>query len=158
MAYWAVARIRPRWAAFVVNRLQADGFALFAPETKTGLLFPGYLFVQIVDFWQPVDRTLGVLGLIKCGDIPSKCPDAEIAKLQSWVGADGLVRLPDRPPPLRRKIPIGAKVRIMPGGFVGLYAGMSANARERVLIDLLGRQFEVKLKPHQSLVLAANSR
>jgi transcription antitermination factor NusG len=157
MAYWAVARIRPRWAPFVTSRLKADGFAIFAPETKTGLLFPGYLFVQIVDFWQPVDRTLGVLGLIKCGEAPSKCPDAEIAKLQTWIGSDGFVHLPERRPP-RREIPIGAKVRIMPGGFVGLYAGMTANQRERVLIDLLGRRFEVKLKPSQSLVLAANSR
>jgi transcriptional antiterminator RfaH len=152
MAYWAVARTLPRRETVAAERLSDAGFATFAPETKSGRgeapLFPGYLFVRIVARWRAVDRTVGVIGLIKFGDTPAKCPDREIAKLQSQLDADGLVRLPDRPAQPGRPIP-GAQVRIVHGpfaGFTALYSGMTARDRERVLIDLLGRQTLLELR------------
>ena len=52
------------------------------------------------------------------------------------IDGRGYVRLPEaRPPPVRRTIAIGAKVRITAGpfgGMSGLYAGMSTKDRERV--------------------------
>lgn len=150
MAYWAVARIRPRREELATNRLEAAGFEVFAPKTAHGPLFPSYLFVRIVDRWWRVDRTLGVLGLIKSGEIPAKCPDAEIAKIQSQIDARGLVRLSTLP--RRKTIPAGARVRIT-GGLTGLYAGQTAQERELVLIELLGRQVPVKLQPGQIIEL-----
>jgi len=146
MAYWAVARTLVRREAFAASRLEVAGFEVFVPKAKSGPLFPGYLFVRIIDRWRIVDRTVGVLGLIKFGDAPAKCPDGEIEALQSRIDSRGLVRLP-RTPSRRRPIPPGAKVRI--GAFTAIYAGMSPRERELVLIDLLGRQVAVELRAGQ---------
>jgi transcriptional antiterminator RfaH len=147
MAYWAVARTLARHESLAADRLKTAGFEIFVPKTKTvrgtAPLFPGYLFVRIVDRWRAVDRTIGVLGLVKCGDAPAKCPDADIVALQSRIDARGLVSLPRPPKRARRPIPIGAEVRVR--GFVGLYAGQSARHRERILIDFLGRQVPVEV-------------
>lgn len=154
MAYWAVARILVRHESLAAEQLKCAGFEVFAPKTKTGStpapLFPGYLFVRIIDHWRAVDRTVGVRGLVKFGDTPAKCPEAEIARWQGQIDAQGLVRLPPAPPkPARRRlIPIGAKVKIASGpfrGFTGIYAGQTARERERILIDLLGRKAPVEL-------------
>jgi transcription antitermination factor NusG len=146
MAYWAVARTLARHESLAADCLTTAGFEIFVPKTKTvrgtAPLFPGYLFVRIVDRWRAVDRTLGVLGLIKCGVAPAKCPDVEIAALQSRIDSRGLVRLPP-PPKRRRPIPIGAKVRV--SGLSGLYVGQSARHREQILIDLLGREVKAEI-------------
>ena len=59
----------------------------------------------------------------------------------------GFVRLPEAAPaPVRRKIAIGAKVRITAGpfgGMAGLYAGQSTRDREKILLSLLGSQRQV---------------
>jgi transcriptional antiterminator RfaH len=151
MAYWAVARTIARREGLAAKRLKDAGFEIFAPKTKSGRaiapLFPGYLFVRIVDRWRIVDRTLGVLTLIKFGDAPAKCPDAEIIALQSRLDAKGFIRLPERPKQLRRKISKGAKVRV--GVLTAIYAGMTTRDREVVLIELLGRQLTVELRTGQ---------
>ena len=152
MGYWAVARTLAKREAFAADRLEAAGFEVFAPKTRVGrgeaALFPGYLFVHIADHWRAIDRTLGVLGLIKVGDAPARCPDAEIAAIRSRTDSKGFVRVPG---PMkaarRRKLRPGAKVRI--GALEGIYAGQTARERELVLIDLLGRQLAVELRPGQ---------
>jgi transcription antitermination factor NusG len=143
MSYWAVARTLTRRESFAGERLETAGFEIFVPKTIGGPLFPGYLFVRIHDRWRIVDRTLGVLGLIKFGEAPAKCPDREIALWQSQMDSLGLVRLPEPPPPpvLRR----GDQVQV--GALAGVYAGMSARERELVLIHLLGGQMTVELPP-----------
>ena len=60
------------------------------------------------------------------------------------IDGHGFIKLPEAPPPpIRRKIAIGAKVRIRSGpfgGMSGLYAGMSTKDREKILLNLLGSQ------------------
>ena len=96
-----------------------------------------------------VNRTLGVLCLVRVGDCPARCPDAEIARLKALIDGHGYVRLPDRPsPPVKRKIAIGAKVKITGGpfgGMSGLYAGQSTRERELVLLNVLGGQRPVAI-------------
>jgi transcriptional antiterminator RfaH len=150
MAFWAVARTLVRRETFAAGRLEAGGFEAFAPLTVSGPLFPGYLFIHIADHWRAIDRTVGVLSLVKFGESPARCPDAEIAALQGQVDVHtGLIRLPDPPKPAKRKaIPIGDKVKIPSGpfrGFTGIYAGQTPRERERILIDLLGRKIPVEL-------------
>jgi transcription antitermination factor NusG len=153
MAYWAVARTLTGRETFAAQHLEAGGFEAFAPRTKFGALFPGYLFIHIEERWRAIERTVGVLTLVKFGDAPARCPDIDIAALQSRLDAGGLVRLPAKPTK-GHGIPIGAKVRVA-GGFTGIYLGMTARERERVLMDILGRQVTVTLRPDQSLELAA---
>jgi transcription antitermination factor NusG len=60
------------------------------------------------------------------------------------IDGHGFISLPDRPStPVKRKIAIGALVRIASGpfgGMSGLYAGMSTKDREKILLNLLGSQ------------------
>ena len=166
MPYWAVARIAARRETFAAERLEASGFEVFAPKTggrRITPLFPGYLFVSIVDRWRAIDRTPGVLSLVKFGDAPAKCPDAEIDKIRKQIDADGLVRLPSPAKPAKR---IGAKVLIAAGplsGSMAIYAGMSARKREMVLLGMLGRQTKVELRrgqlafPDEPLAQSAHS-
>lgn len=60
------------------------------------------------------------------------------------IDAHGFVRLPEgRRVPIKRKIEIGAKVRITSGpfgGMSGLYQGQSTRDRERILLSMLGGQ------------------
>jgi transcriptional antiterminator RfaH len=157
MPYWAVARTLAQREAFAADRLEAAGFESFAPRSKANgraaPLFRGYVFVRIADRWRAVDCTLGILSLVKFGDCPAKCPDAEVTALQSRMDADGFVRLPAKPPkPRRRTVPPGAKVKIAAGAFAGLsgiYAAQSHGERERVLIAMLGRRVTVELQPGQ---------
>jgi transcriptional antiterminator RfaH len=129
------------------------GFEVFLPLVQTkrasAPLFPGYFFCRIVDRWRSINTTFGVLCLVRVGDCPARCPDAEIDSLKSMLDGHGFISLPDRPnTPVKRKIAIGARVRIASGpfgGMSGLYAGMSTKDRERVLLDVLGGQREVRI-------------
>jgi transcription antitermination factor NusG len=60
--------------------------------------FNGYLFVRVVDRWRILERTIGVLSVVKFGAAPARCPDEEIAKLIARTDADGIIRLPPHPP------------------------------------------------------------
>jgi transcription antitermination factor NusG len=145
MPYWAVARTLVNREPVAVRGLRTAGFEIFAPSTERGrLLFPGYLFVRIVDQWQAIDRTIGVIKLVRFGETPARCPDAEIDKLLAQVNADGFVRLPARPPEAKGKISIGANVRI--AGLAGIYVGMGVRERQRVLIHLLGRPIVAEVR------------
>src|SRR4029077_5508662 len=114
-----------------------------------------YLFVSIIDRWRVIERTPGVLRLIKFGDAPAKCPNSEIAKLLNQRAATGLVRLPKKPKASTRAKPfeIGARVRIVSGSFCGfdaIYAGATTREREIAPLDLLGRaQVPVELDADQ---------
>jgi transcriptional antiterminator RfaH len=140
MAFWAVARTLTRRESFAGERIEVAGFEIFVPKTARGPLFPGYLFVRIVDRWRVVDRTLGVLGLIKYGDSPAKCPDVEIAALRARADAAGIIRL-EGAPATSQGFAAGAAVTISRGAFAGfnaVYAGQTSAERELILLSVLG--------------------
>jgi transcriptional antiterminator RfaH len=152
MPYWAVAQTLVRRESFAASRLLDDGFDAFAPKIHTGALFPGYIFIHIEERWRSIDRTVGVLKLVKFGEHPARCPDAEIAKLRAQLDDKGFVRLPPPSKTTHRDIPIGARVRVA-GGFNAIYAGMTVRERQIVLMDILGRQRRVVLPPGQTIEL-----
>ena len=153
-AFWGVVRSLPKREVFAAERLRMDGgFEVFLPLVQTkrasAPLFAGYLFVLIVDRWRSINSTLGVLCLVRTGDCPAKCPDYEINSLKAMIDGHGFVRLPEgRGSPLKRKIAIGAKVKVTAGpfgGMSGLYAGQSTRERELILLNLLGSQRPVAI-------------
>jgi transcriptional antiterminator RfaH len=153
-AFWGVVRSLPKREAFAAERLRMDGgFEVFLPLVQTkrasAPLFSGYFFCRIVDRWRSINSTLGVLCLVRTGDCPARCPDHEINSLKAMIDGHGYIKLPEAPPPpVRRQIAIGARVRIASGpfgGMSGLYAGMSTKDRERVLLHVLGGQREVRI-------------
>ena len=152
--FWSVVRSLPKREAFAAERLRMDhGFEVFLPLVQTqraaAPLFSGYFFCRIVDRWRSINSTFGVLCLVRVGDCPARCPDHEIDSLKAMIDAHGFVRLPDRPStPAKRKIAVGAKVKITGGpfgGMSGLYAGQSTREREFVLLNLLGGQRPVAI-------------
>ena len=138
----------PKKERFAASQLELRGYETFLPMVATkrasAPLFNSYFFVLIVEQWRSINTCIGVLGLVRVGDCPSKMPDREIEHLKAMIDGAGYVRLPEgRGSPVKRAIAIGAKVRITAGpfsGMAGLYAGMSTKDREKVLLNLLGGQ------------------
>lgn len=165
MTFWAVAQTITNRESLVAERIAEVGYEIFVPRTRMRIsgeprivaLFPGYLFVRIIDRWRVVTKTAGVLGLIMTGEQPARCPDDEIEKIKSQVMRNGLVRLP-KPVPKPRVLPfrLGQAVRVVAGSFCGfeaIFDGMSARERELVLLDMLGRKVRVELAPGEGLAL-----
>jgi transcriptional antiterminator RfaH len=149
--FWAVVRAVPHHDRLAAECVAMAGFETFVPKIRvkvesrwrTTPLFAGYFFTRIVDQWRVLERTMGVLCVVKVGAVPSRCPDAEIAALLERSDPDEVIRLRARPvaAPPRRVLAPGAKVAIVDGPFRGLegvYAGMSARERELVLLNVLG--------------------
>ena len=141
------------------------GFEVFLPLVQTKRasqpLFSGYFFCRIVDRWRSINSTFGVLCLVRIGDCPARCPDREIEALKAMV-VGGFVRLPEAPPPpVRRQIAVGARVRIASGlfgGMSGLYAGQSTRERELVLLNVLGGQRPVAIAANLVVPLGEGAR
>ena len=156
MPFWSVCRSLPKREAFAAERLEASGFETFLPLVQTKRasqpLFPGYLFVLIVDRWRVINSTLGVLTLVRVGDCPARCPDREIDSLKAMIDGHGFVRLPDKPSrPSRRVFVKGAAVKIIGGplqGVTALHSGMSASEKEILLIAMLGASRRVAVPSH----------
>lgn len=153
--YWAVARTAPHHERLAVESVGLAGFETFVPrirvkvgaQWRTTPLFGCYFFVRVVDRWRAIERTMGVLSVIKFGASPARCPDEVVAELLARSDRDGIIRLAPRPlSSFSRVLEKGAPVAIAGGPFRGLAAihtGMTAQERELVLIDLLGRKMTV---------------
>jgi transcriptional antiterminator RfaH len=153
MPYWAAVRTIPNHERLAIESIGLGGFETFVPKIRvkvgaqwrTTPLFGSYFFVRIIDRWRVLERTMGVLNVVKFGTTPARCPDEEIAALLERSDADGVIRLsarPSRPSP-RRILEKGAPVTIAGGpfrGFAAIHTGMTAQERELVLIDQLGRK------------------
>jgi transcriptional antiterminator RfaH len=156
MSFWGVVRSQPQRERFASKRLEAGGFETFLPQVQTkracAPLFPGYLFVFIVDRWRAINSTLGVLCLVRTGDCPARCPDREIEALKALIDGHGFVRLPDKPlKPMRYVFAKGVAVKIVGGplqGVTALHSGMSAAEKEILLLAMLGASRRVAVPSH----------
>ena len=151
--YWAAARVQPQRGEFAAEHLEARGFKVFLPKIETRrtaqALFRGYAFVMIVDRWRAIESTFGVLALIRFGDAPARCPDAEIAALKARADDNGIIRLPPEPP--KHAFKKGDRVRILAGRFASfdaIHSGMSVRQREFVLLKILGSTRTVQVASH----------
>jgi transcriptional antiterminator RfaH len=147
--FWSVARTLPRREAFAAERLRAEGFEILLPlipagRSSTAPLFVSYVFVNLNgsrSHWHAVNRTLGIVKLVRFGDTPAHCPTSEVMALKARMDDEGIVRLSAPPSSRKRAYAQGERVRIVAGPFAGLAAihtGMTAREREIVLINILG--------------------
>lgn len=158
-AYWAVLRSAPGHDVLAYEGVCRAGYEIFTPKIriragarwKTNPLFGCYFFVRVVDQWRALERTIGVLSVVKSAGLPARCPDEEIATLIARSDADGIIRLSSSltsQSVVRRAFEPGAKVAIADGplrGFSGLHTGMSTRDRELVLINILGASRPVEV-------------
>jgi transcription antitermination factor NusG len=156
-AIWGVVRSQPKREKFAAERLREDhGYEVFLPLVQTKRasqpLFSGYFFVRIVDRWLVINRTFGVLYLVRVGDCLARCPDHEIESLKAMIDRHGFIRLPDEPSKQARHVfEKGAPVKIVGGAFQGvaaLHSGMSAAEKEILLIAMLGATRQIKVPSH----------
>lgn len=148
--FWTVAQTESQREHVAARALKISGFDTYLPEIKmkrrgewlTQPLFPSYIFVRVVNGWHGIVWGIGVVRVLMAGEQPARLADSVIAQIQDRESRDGFIRLS------RRRPLIGTKVRVLSGqfrGHIGLYDGMTARDRERVLLDLLGRSVPVEL-------------
>jgi transcriptional antiterminator RfaH len=155
MSFWACARTLPQRETFAAACLKERGFQVFAPKIETkrtvAPLFASYLFVFVVEQWLAIDRTPGVLKIVRFGDMPARCPDAEILALMARADDKGVIRLPPPPAAPKRVFAKGARVKIIAGPFQGLaavHSGMTVRQRELILLSVLGSTRTVAIASH----------
>jgi transcription antitermination factor NusG len=145
-AFWGVVRSNPQRERFAAERVEALGYPVFLPmvATKQGgaPLWRGYFFARIAEQWRPISTCFGVLCLVRVGDCPARCPDAEIEALKAMIDGRGYIKLPDLPSkPGRHVYKRNERVTIIGGPFQGvraLHSGLSAAEKEFLLLKLLG--------------------
>jgi transcription antitermination factor NusG len=150
MAFWAVACVQTNLTGRAVWHVERQGFQTYLPlcrlsrrSLRTVPLFPGYLFVSIVDQWRCLLGTYGVINLIRSGESPARVGEHEIDLMRRQENSQGVIVLP-----LTRFQP-GERVRVTRGPLVdrfGIYAGMSARDRIRVLFQMFEREVSVELR------------
>lgn len=134
------AQVEGKRTATALHCLELAGYTTYAPKIavarRIALLFPNYVFIEIVSGWWHARWSAGVIKLLtNGGSEPARVPDRIIAELRGREGRDGLVQLPPAPQFKR-----GDTVRITGGVFVGqlgLFDGMRPHQRVAVL-RLLG--------------------
>jgi transcription antitermination factor NusG len=130
---WAAAQIRTNETARAVRNIERQQFQVYNPvcrpsrrSARIAPLFPGYLFINIVDRWVCLLSTSGVIDVIRSGDRPAIVRPDEIDRMRRQEGRDGVIVLP-----LLRFKP-GEKVRVVRGPLadrIGIYTGMSAASK-----------------------------
>jgi transcriptional antiterminator RfaH len=142
---WIVVRSHPNRENFAAEHCIKQGYVVFLPRIleltgyasqRTAIarpLFPTYLFVGIEARWRPLLSTFGVRSVIMHGDSPAFVRPGIMEELRKRQDKDGFITLPKR----KR----GDHIEIARGpfaGHAGIYLGMPARDRVRVLLSLLG--------------------
>jgi transcription antitermination factor NusG len=109
------------------------------------LLFPRYLFVDLIDEWRKIFRVNYVQRLFTSGDKPCIVPNRFMTELQAKMKPDGTVTMEPR-----ERFTIGDRVEIIRGQFKSLlatYDGLSPRLQETALIEILGRKVRIEFQP-----------
>jgi transcription antitermination factor NusG len=109
-------------------------------------LFPGYMFVWMADEWRQLLRLIHVKGFVRRGGVIVEVPPRVVAELRAREGPTGYVRLDGR-------FLMGQQVRVAASGVAGVYAGLTADHKARVLFTMLGR--EVAMAFHEDELTVA---
>jgi transcription antitermination factor NusG len=150
MSFWAAAQIRASQAKLVIWRIERQGFTVYAPQcratrrsTKITNLFPGYLFISIVDRWRCLLTVDGLINVIRAGDAPARVRPDEIERIRQAENKDGVITLPV----LRFRE--GEKVRVTRGPLrdqVGIvHAGMTPKQRVAVMFLMFEREVQIEM-------------
>ncbi len=158
MERWYVVQTHPRVEQRAAWHLCNQGFGAYLPEylkrrrharrteRVRAPLFPGYLFVAM-DIarmrWRAVASTIGVCRLVSDGQSPTPVPAGTVEEIRAREDGDGLIRM-DKQRPFKR----GEMVQITSGALVdraGLFECQVEKERVILLLELLGRQVEVKV-------------
>lgn len=156
-AHWILVTTKPQqedWAALNIHQLGCEVYLPKCWETRIingralrrlRPLFPRYLFVRIETQWRFLLSAWGASGVVMFGESPEPVRDSVVEAVRARAGADGHISLKDE---TAEPFPRGARVAIKAGPLAhleGLYAGMTGRQRNRVLLDILGRETVVEV-------------
>jgi transcription antitermination factor NusG len=147
-AHWAVATTRTRSELVAAENLKAQGFTYYLPmfvnhvTQRPQVLFPGYIFVLVVDRWRALRSTIGVVSLLMSEDgaRPAELRAHEMAGLRARENSDGYLVLE----PFCRGQPVVVGKGAMKDK-VGLFDGMTVRDRCRVLMNMIGQSTRVEV-------------
>lgn len=82
MPYWTVLRSAPGHDVLAYEGVVRAGFEIFTPKIRTRIgakwrtspLFGCYFFARVVDQWRALERTIGVLSVVKAAGLPANAP------------------------------------------------------------------------------------
>lgn len=156
---WYVVQLRPNAGTIAIRNLQRQGFRVFAPFEEVTRrrghrfvrvnkpLFPGYLFVALDPDnagWRAINSTFGVCRLVcSASDSPTMVPDGLVSGLMQRCDPAGRLLPADH-------FAAGEVVRIAEGPFaeyVATIERMSPGERAWVLLDIMGKQTRVTMRP-----------
>lgn len=139
------------------SNLERQGFEVYLPMTPADLrkqratlkelepLFKTYLFMRLSEQagdWSSIKYTVGVRGLVRFGGYPARVPDGLISELKEMENSRGVHVV------TQFEYQPGDKVVIRSGGsfeYCQAIFQRSAGQRVWVLMDILGRETEVKM-------------
>jgi transcriptional antiterminator RfaH len=157
MQRWYLIRTKPAGESLAVTNLDRQGYEIYWPRAvqvvrsngrwrdRIGSLFPGYLFLRLNEGTQalnPVNSTVGVLGVVRFGCRYIVVPEQVIRDLQARVDPNtGLHRLSNV-----SVLTAGTVVSIKTGPFDGLEGVFERHAgaeRVVILLNVLGQNASV---------------
>jgi transcriptional antiterminator RfaH len=109
-------------------------------------LFPRYIFVEIdmeYQRWRSINGTRGVSYLLSMGECPSTVPNGIVEEIIARESDDRLIRIHEKTP-----YNSGEIIEITSGALidqVGSFLRMDKQKRVVLLLELLGRNVEVRL-------------
>ena len=148
---WYLVYSKPRQEAVAGRNLERQGYTIYLPLVRqvrrregkrvsvVTPMFPRYLFIRLnreTDNWGPIRSTLGVVSVVRFGQVPAAVPDDLVELLQKREDEKGIQVLP------AEQYRPGAKIRITDGGFAGyeaVFLARSGRDRVTVLLKVLGR-------------------
>lgn len=162
---WYVLAVQPHRERFVEQQLLAIGRKVACPRfiksvrharqvsTIAAPLFPGYLFVELGEpnfDWRRVNSTLGAIGLIKSKNRPQPLSCEFVINFIHTLGADGIVEFHEH-------LNIGDRIQAVGGPFdrlEGEIVDMSGVDRVKILMDAVNRKIVTNL-PRTAVISAA---
>jgi transcription antitermination factor NusG len=142
-------------AAHHIERL---GFQYYLPEIREekskarGLLFPGYIFVRLLDSWQHLLHQPGIARIFLHNEKPVPVRESDIKKLKSFEDPDGFIKFP-------RRVRVGMMARIRES--LGAMAGQRCRVvalkdqnRCVALVSIMGRDVRTVLNEEALDVVA----
>ena len=131
----------------VRDQVRAFGVQCYLPKYLVNLrregmvarpLFSCYMFVWMTDEWRQLIQLIHVKGFVRRGKAIVEVPPRVVDELRAREGPTGYVRLDGR-------FFLGQQVKVAASGLAGLYAGLSADHKARVLFSMLGRDVEMSV-------------
>lgn len=159
MARWYAIYTQPRCEQKAVAHLRNQGFETYLPtewkrrsharriDMVRAPFFPRYLFVAIdVDNarWRTVNSTVGVVGMVQCGNAPVPVPDRVIEALRARESDDGAIASDCR------DFALGTALRVTEGPLadtMGLFQ-LGDHDRVTLLLEMMGRPMRVQVPRH----------